>query len=59
MDELRDLDLRYWSVPTENWEPEIEKIAIENNYKNRDFVNCSKEGLGDRYELMLEKFFDE
>jgi len=59
-EELRRLDLRYWSIPIEEgWEPQIEKVATENNYKNRDTINCTKEGLGDRYESMLKSFFEE
>jgi len=58
-EELRDTGLRYWSVPVQNWESEIGKIATENNYKNRDFVNITKEALGDRYEPMLKSFFEE
>lgn len=59
IDELHKLGVLYWSVPTDDWEPEINRIAKERDYRNRDRLNVNKEGLGDQYEEKLKMFFNE
>ena len=59
IDELEKLGLHYWSIPTDDWEPGVDRIARERDYKNRDRLNCTKEGLGDQYEAKLKTFFSE
>ncbi|KAF8301437.1 Acireductone dioxygenase [Clavulina sp. PMI_390] len=59
VDELKKLGLHYWQIPTENWEPQIDAVAAEREYKNRDRLNVTKEGLGDQYESKLKMFFNE
>ncbi|KAH9952380.1 Acireductone dioxygenase [Russula dissimulans] len=59
---LRGLGVLHWTVPLDNpggWEIEIDRIAEQHNYKNRDIINISKEGLGDLYESKLRSFFEE
>lgn len=59
VDELEKLGVLYWSIPTENWEPEINKVAEKRGYKNRDRLSVTKEGLGDQYDAKLKMFFNE
>jgi 1,2-dihydroxy-3-keto-5-methylthiopentene dioxygenase len=62
IDHLRKLGVRYWTVPLDTvggYEAEIDRIAKEQGYKNRDVCNVTKEGLGDLYETKLKSFFDE
>ena len=59
---LRKFGVLYWTVPLDTvggYEAEIDRIAEQQGYKNRDTINCTKEGLGDLYESKLEAFFDE
>lgn len=36
---------------------EVERIAKERSYRNRDVISVSKEGLGELYEEKLKGFF--
>lgn len=56
---LTKLGVLHWSIPVENWEPQINKVARERDYKNRDTINVTKEGLGDAYESKIKTFFEE
>lgn len=56
---LRSLGVLHWSIPVENWEEQINEVARERDYKNRDTINVTKEGLGDAYESKLKMFFEE
>ena len=56
---LKDLGVLYWHVPLEGNEAAIDEIARERDYKNRDVINVTKEGLGDAYEEKLKIFFAE
>lgn len=59
---LRKIGVLYWTIPVNTaggYEAEIDKIAEQQGYKNRDTINVTKEGLGDLYESKLESFFDE
>lgn len=44
---LRKIKVNYWQIPVDNYEQEVEKIAKERGYKNRDTINVTKEGLGE------------
>ncbi|KAF8638799.1 hypothetical protein AX17_001858 [Amanita inopinata Kibby_2008] len=59
LDVLTSLGVNYWSIPVEGHEGRIDKIAIEQGYKNRDMINVSKEGLGEVYEEKIRGFFQE
>jgi 1,2-dihydroxy-3-keto-5-methylthiopentene dioxygenase len=41
------------------WELEIDAIAEQEGYKNRDIMNVTREALGDQYESKLKSFFEE
>ena len=59
-DLLRSLGVAYWQVPTgEGSDEKIDAIAKEREYKNRDEINVTKEGLGAEYENKLKVFFTE
>ena len=62
LDRLRKLGLTLWTVPLDTeggWEPVINKMANEQGWDNRDIMDITKEGLGDRFEEMLDKYFTE
>ena len=44
---LDAINVKFWSIPVEGHESKINAIAAENGYKNRDLINCSREGLGE------------
>jgi 1,2-dihydroxy-3-keto-5-methylthiopentene dioxygenase len=44
---LEKIGVKYWSIPVEGYEKDIDAVATANGYKNRDMINVSKEGLGD------------
>ena len=44
---LDAIKVKYWTIPVEGHECKINEIAKERGYKNRDHINCSKEGLGE------------
>jgi len=61
---LRKLGVIHWAIPLNQnspgeWESEIDAIAKQQGYKNRDTCNVTKEGLGDQYESKLKSFFEE
>ncbi|KAM6500890.1 Acireductone dioxygenase ARD family [Amanita muscaria] len=56
---LKAIDVSYWSVPVEGYQAKIDAIAKERGYKNRDTINCSKEGLKEAYEDKIRSFFEE
>ncbi|KAG5641597.1 1,2-dihydroxy-3-keto-5-methylthiopentene dioxygenase 1 [Asterophora parasitica] len=62
LDVLSKLGVKYWTIPVEGHEPEIDRISGVEGYKNRDTINVSKEGLGEdeeiRYILGGSGFFD-
>ena len=47
LETLEALKVKHWIIPVEGHEDKINAVAKENGYKNRDIINCSKEGLGD------------
>ncbi|KAG6843630.1 hypothetical protein H0H87_002290 [Tephrocybe sp. NHM501043] len=58
-EKLSALGVKFWSIPVEGNEAEIDRIAAQEGYKNRDTINVSKEGLGDLYETKIKGFFEE
>ena len=55
---LWSFEVLHWLIPVENWK-EINEVAKERDYKNRDTINVTKEGLGDLYESKIKMFFEE
>jgi len=61
-DYLRKLGLFLKNIPLDiegGWESEINKIAEERGCQNRDNMDVTKEGLGEQFETMLDKYFTE
>ncbi|KAI9451488.1 1,2-dihydroxy-3-keto-5-methylthiopentene dioxygenase [Russula earlei] len=61
---LRSLGVLHWNVSLDSrlgggWETEIDRIAEQHGYKNRDTIDVTKEGLGDLYDSKLSAFFEE
>jgi len=57
---LDALGVLHWSIPLhDGWESEIDRVAGERDYKNRDVVLITKEGLGDAYESKIQMFYAE
>jgi 1,2-dihydroxy-3-keto-5-methylthiopentene dioxygenase len=44
---LNSINVTYWQIPVEGYEPKIDAIAKERKYKNRDTINVSKAAMGD------------
>ena len=62
--DLAKIGVLHWTVPLDQgtlggWESEIDRIVEQQEYKSRDTINVTKEGLGDLYETMLKTFFEE
>lgn len=66
--QLARLGVLYWHIPVPDPNDSnatnanierIDAIARERDYKNRDIINVTKEGLGDQYEAKLKTFFAE
>ncbi|KAG1868375.1 Acireductone dioxygenase ARD family [Suillus subalutaceus] len=55
---LKSIGALYWHIPT-NQQEQIDTIAEERSYKHRDIITVTKQDLGDEYEPLLEKFFQE
>ena len=60
---LASIGVLHWHipvpVPTTGDYPEIDAVAHERGYKNRDVILITKEGLGDLYEAKLKSFYEE
>ncbi|KAG8794574.1 1,2-dihydroxy-3-keto-5-methylthiopentene dioxygenase [Ceratobasidium sp. 428] len=55
-DELKRIGVLYWRIANDE---EVDQIARNRGYKNRDVINVSKAGLGDLYESKIKGFFEE
>ncbi|KAG2136612.1 1,2-dihydroxy-3-keto-5-methylthiopentene dioxygenase [Suillus bovinus] len=55
---LKSIGVLHWHIPTSQ-QNQIDAIAEERSYKNRDTITITKEGLGDLYEAKLKSFFEE
>ncbi|KIK60967.1 hypothetical protein GYMLUDRAFT_43507 [Collybiopsis luxurians FD-317 M1] len=57
---LKSIKVEAWTIPvTPGYEEELDAVAKERNYRNRDVIEISKEGLGDEYEQKLKGFYKE
>ena len=56
---LKAIGVLHWSIPVEEHESGLEKVAKERVYKNQDKINVTKAGLGDAYESKIKMFFEE
>ncbi|KAF9465203.1 Acireductone dioxygenase ARD family [Collybia nuda] len=56
---LSSIGVKYWTIPVPGYESQVDAIAKERGYKNRDMINVSKEGMGDIYEEKIRGFFQE
>jgi len=55
---LKAIGVLHWHIPTDE-QSQIDNIAEERSYKNRDTITITKESLGDQYEAKLKIFFEE
>lgn len=44
---LSSIGVKFWTIPVPGYESQVDIIARERGYKNRDMINVSKEGMGD------------
>lgn len=46
---LAALNVKYWTIPVSDpdYMAKVDAVAKEREYKNRDTINVTKEGLGD------------
>lgn len=58
---LASIGVRHWHipVPATGDHVQVDKVALERGYKNRDVITITKEGLGDLYEAKLKSFYEE
>ncbi|KAG5649912.1 1,2-dihydroxy-3-keto-5-methylthiopentene dioxygenase 1 [Sphagnurus paluster] len=59
LEKLASLGVKFWTIPVEGYEAEVDRIAEKEGYRNRDTINVSKEGLGELYETKIKGFFEE
>ena len=62
-DETLDaLGVLRWHIPVDpegKWQSQVDAIAEERHYKNRDVCLVTKEGMGEQFEANLKKFYSE
>ena len=62
-DETLDaLGVLRWHIPVDpegKWQSQVDAIAEERHYKNRDICLVTKEGMGEQFEANLKKFYSE
>ena len=60
---LASIGVLHWHIPlpepATGEYPKIDAVARERDYKNRDVITITKEGLGDLYEAKIKSFFEE
>ncbi|OAV89221.1 hypothetical protein PTTG_07776 [Puccinia triticina 1-1 BBBD Race 1] len=54
--DLKSLGVLYWSIDSID---QVNSIAIQRDYKNRDQIICSPQAMGDIYQQKLDTFFEE
>lgn len=47
LETLSSIGVNFWTIPVAGYESQVDIIAKERGYKNRDTINVSKEGMGD------------
>ena len=61
-DILNAIGVLHWRIPVDadgKWQQQIDSIASERHYRNRDIVSVTKEGLGAEFETKLKAFYHE
>ncbi|KAH7882081.1 1,2-dihydroxy-3-keto-5-methylthiopentene dioxygenase [Phlebopus sp. FC_14] len=58
---LKSIGVLHWHIPVSptGEHEEIDAVAKERGYRNRDVIAITKEGLGDLYESKLKSFYEE
>jgi len=56
LDQLKELGVLYWSIDSID---QVNSIANQRDYKNRDHIECSPQAMGDVYHQKLDIFFEE
>jgi len=56
LDDLEKLGVLYYRFPDES---EVDSLAAQRSYKNRDLITVSPEKMGDVYEDKVKMFFNE
>ncbi|KAF8879766.1 Acireductone dioxygenase ARD family [Gymnopilus junonius] len=56
---LDALNVKSWSLPADAYEAELDAIAKEQGYTNRDVMTVSKDALGSAYDGKIKSMFDE
>ncbi|KAI8575927.1 hypothetical protein K450DRAFT_259424 [Umbelopsis ramanniana AG] len=59
VDQLSQVGVLYWRITGDNAIEELDKVAAERSYKNRDQIVVSPEAMGEIYETKVKSFFDE
>ncbi|KAI8096911.1 Acireductone dioxygenase ARD family [Halteromyces radiatus] len=59
LDDLKDIGILYWKFDGPDALQQIDALATERNYKNRDQITVSPDALGDVYEDKVKTFFAE
>lgn len=59
---LKAMGVIYWTItvdPEGKWKEEIEAVAQEREYKNRDVIESSRSTLGERYDGAMSAVWKE
>ncbi|KAI7872166.1 hypothetical protein BDF14DRAFT_1757449 [Spinellus fusiger] len=59
VEDLKELGLHYWRLEGDNITEQIDAIAAERSYKNRDEITVSAAAMGAIYEEKVKSFFKE
>ncbi|KAH8552514.1 Acireductone dioxygenase ARD family [Umbelopsis sp. PMI_123] len=59
VDQLSEVGVLYWRITGDNAFEELDKVAAERKYKNRDQIVVSPAAMGEIYETKVKTFFDE
>ncbi|GAB5590804.1 1 [Umbelopsis nana] len=58
-EDLKQIGVLYWSIVGDNAIEQLDEVAAERSYKNRDQIIVSPEAMGEIYETKVKTFFDE
>ncbi|KAJ7058354.1 Acireductone dioxygenase ARD family [Mycena amicta] len=56
---LAKMNVLTWHIPVDGYESQVDGIAEDRGYKNRDTIDVSREGMGEVYEAKIKGFFEE
>ncbi|KAG2173198.1 hypothetical protein INT43_004572 [Umbelopsis isabellina] len=59
LEDLERVGVLYWNFDGADAQEQLDKLAVERKYKNRDQIVVSPEGLGEAYETKVKSFFQE